>query len=326
MNPRLRVVIPADDPPLVGRSDHLGRLRDICDVQLWGDRPGTGAEKLSRIQNADIVLNSRGHVKFSRSLLQQLPQLKMIAVCGIGYDAVDLDAATSQGIVVSNIPGRTATVVAEHAFALMLAVSRRVVTMTEQLRAGRWPGALGISLIGKTLGVIGTGAIGSEMIRLSRAFGMSVIAWTFNPDETRAEKLGVRFVPLSELLQQSDVVSLHVRATDRSHHLIGQQELRSMKQNAILINTARGPVVDTAALVSALKSGHMFGSGIDVYDCEPIPPTHPLLTCENVVLTPHSADQTQEGIDILTAGCVENIAAFINGTPANVVNPGVLGV
>ncbi len=166
MTSRFRLVIPADDPPLVGRSRELDRLRDICEVALFSDRPGSESEKLNRLRDADILLNSRGAVKFSREVLQQLPRLKMIAVCGIGYDAIDLSAATQAGIVVSNIPGRTAGVVAEHAVALMLSVARRTARTTEQLRAGNWPGDLGQALFGKTLGVIGTGAIGRRMIEL----------------------------------------------------------------------------------------------------------------------------------------------------------------
>jgi phosphoglycerate dehydrogenase-like enzyme len=320
----MRVVIPADDPPLVARSSHLDRLREVCEVSLWTDRPVDNRQKLERLRDADILLNSRGHVSFNRDLLQQLPRLKMIAVCGIGYDAIDLSAATANGVVVSNIPGRTAAVVAEHAFALMLSVARRTALMTQEIRAGRWPGELGTSLRGRTIGVVGTGTIGTEMIRLCAAFGMRVIAWTFHPDPQKASSLGIEYVSLEELLQQSDVVSLHVRLTQDSRHMIGARQLQMMKRSAILINTARGPVVDTMALVDVLRADNIFGAGIDVYDVEPIEAEHPLLTCGNVVLTPHSADQTQEGIDLLTEGCVDNISAFLAGRPQNVVNPAVL--
>lgn len=324
MTARLRVVIPADDPPLVGRSPQLQRLRDLCDVVLWKSRPATDGEKQDRLRDADILLNSRGAVRFSRDVLRNLPRLKMIAVCGIGFDAIDLDAATAQGVVVSNIPGRTASVVAEHTLALMLSVARRTATMTAALRAGHWPGDLGLSLAGRTLGVVGTGAIGSAVVRLGRAIGMNVLAWTLHPDPARAARLGITFVELAELLQRSDVVSLHVRLSERTRGLLGAEQLALMKSSAILINTARGAVVDTRALAAALHEGRLFGAGVDVYDAEPIPADHPLLACPNVVLTPHSADQTQEGLDLLTAGCVDNIAAFLNGRPVNVVNPDVL--
>ena len=312
------VVIPADDPPLVGRSRHLDELREFADVHLYDDRPEDAAEMLRRLQPADILLNSRSAVKIDAELLQQIPRLKMIAVCGIGYDAIDLTAAKQRDIVVCNIPGRTATVVAEHAFALMLAVSRRISFMTEELKRGTWSSELGISLIGKRIGVIGTGNIGCEMIRFCRAFGMEVVAWTFHPDAAKSERLGFQYTELDELLTTSDVVSLHVRLSEESHGLIGREQLQRMKPGTILINTARAAVVDTIALVDGLRSGHLFGAGVDVYDAEPITAEHPLLTCPNVVLTPHSADQTPEGLDLLTKGCVENIRAFLDGKPVNV--------
>ena len=318
------VVIPADDPPLVGRSACLNQLREFADVRLYSDRPADEAEMLRRLSDADVLLNSRSAVKVSHTLLADLPRLKMIAVCGIGYDSIDIAAATNRGIVVSNIPGRTATVVAEHAFGLMLAVSRRMARMTERLRLGEWSGELGTSLIGKQLGVIGTGNIGCEMIRLARAFGIHVAAWSFRRDEAKSTGLGFRYVSLDELLATSDVVSLHVRLSDETRGLIGAQQLRQMKPSAILINTARGPIVDTAALAGAIQRSELFGAGVDVYDTEPIAADYPLLHCDNVVLTPHSADQTPEGLDLLTQGCVENIRAWFNGSPTNVVNPNVV--
>lgn len=321
---RPHVVIPADFPPLVSASPFLPQLKSIADYTLYTDRPQNDAEKISRLADADILLNSRGSLAFPRHVLQQLPRLKMIAVCGIGFDSIHLPTATEQGIIVANVPGRTARVVAEHALGLMLAVSRRMAWMTAELRAGRWRGDLGISLAGKQLGVIGTGNIGSEMIRLSSALGMSVKAWSLHPCPRKASQLGFQYVPLNELLQTSDVVSLHTRLSDQTRHLINTQSLTVMKPTAILINTSRGAVVDSKALVTALNSGRLFGAGLDVFDTEPLPADHALLSCQQVVLTPHSADTTQEGIDQLTTGCIENIQAFLNGQPANVVNPEVL--
>ncbi|APZ96235.1 2-hydroxyacid dehydrogenase [Fuerstiella marisgermanici] len=314
------VVIPGDDPPLVGGSQHLNQLRDFADVRYYGDRPSSDSEMLERLAPADVLLNSRSAVKVSGDVLNQLPNLKMIAVCGIGYDSIDIDAASNHGIIVSNIPGRTATVVAEHAFGLMLAVSRRMALMTEQLRAGQWSSEMAMSLIGKRIGVIGTGNIGLEMIRLCSAFGMEIVAWTFHPDEATAAEFGFRYVSLDELLSTSDVVSLHVRLSDETRGMIGALQLQQMKPGAILINTARAAVVDTSALAAALNEDHLFGAGVDVYDAEPTADGNPLLSCRNVVLTPHTADRTPEGLDLLTLGCVENIRAFLDGRPQNVVN------
>ena len=209
--------------------------------------------------------------------------------------------------------------VAENALALMLAVARRVAVTTQQMKLGHWESSGNIYLSGKTLGVIGTGAIGRQMIRLGQAIGMQAQAWTFHPSPQRAEELGVRFVSLDELLHTSDVVSVHVKLTEESRHLLGSDALSAMKAGALLINTARGAVVDTSALVEALNSGHLAGAALDVFDTEPVPANHPILSCEQVVLTPHSADQNPEGRDLLNGGAVDNVIAFLNGTPQNVV-------
>lgn len=304
---------------MVGRSSHLQQLREFADVRLYSDRPGSEAELLQRLADADVLLNSRSTVQVRGPLLEQLPNLKMIAVCGIGYDAIDLVAAKEHGVVVCNIPGRTAVVVAEHAFGLMLAVSRRMGAMTAQIRNGGWPADLGTSLISKQVGVIGTGNIGCQMIRLCKAFGMNVVASSFHEDPDKAKRLGFQYIPRENLLQTSDVVSLHVRLSDESRKMIGEPQLQQMKPGAILINTARAAVVDTEALVHSLRSNHLFGVGVDVYDPEPPSPDHPLLSCDNIVLTPHSADQTPEGLDMLTLGCVDNIREFLNGTPQNIL-------
>lgn len=313
------IVIPADHPRQIAESPHLARLKQYGEVTMYGDHPGSVEEQIRRAADARVLINSRGHVNWPAEALRQLPHLRFITTCGIGTDAIDLQAAGQQGIIVSNIPGRTAPVVAEHALALMLAIARRVTYVTAQLKRGTWP-SLGNTYLGnKTLGVVGTGSIGREMIRLSQAIGMRTIAWTFHPSAQRAEQLGVEFVELDELLARSDVVSLHVKSTADSRHLIGPRQLALMKPGSLLVNTARAAVVDTAALIEALDSGHLGGAAIDVFDTEPLPPDHPLLSCEQVVLTPHSADRNPEGMDLLNAGAVDNVIAFFRGTPQNVV-------
>ncbi len=313
------IVVPGDDPPQIAGSPRLERLSDFGDVVLYDTRPGSVEEQLERSRTATAIINSRGQVKWPRQVLEQLPQLRMFTVCGIGTDAIDLDAARDLGIVVSNIPGRTAPVVAEHAFSLLLAAARQTAFQTIEMKAGRWTRRLATSLRGKTLGVIGTGNIGCEMIALAKGFGMRVIAWSFHPSTEKASRLGFEYADLSVVLRESDAVSLHVKLTDDSSGLIGARELGQMRRGALLVNTARGAVIDTDALIASLDSGYLGGAALDVFDIEPLPADHPLLRCEQVVLTPHAADQTPEGIDLLNSGCVDNVVSFFAGRPQNVV-------
>lgn len=316
---RLKIVVPGDSPPQIQGSPHLERLKPYGNVVLYTDRPETVVEKIDRAADADILINSRGMVKWHVDVLPHLPKLKMISLCSIGTDMIDLELAEQQGIVVCNQPGRTAPVVAEHSFGLMFALAKRGAFMTSALKAGEWPRMDNVYLRGKTLGIIGTGHIGSEMARLGNAIGMNVIAWTYNPTSDRANQLGLQYVSFDDLLRLSDVVSLHVKLTDESFHLISERELAMMKPNALLINVARGQVLDTAALIRSLNSGNLGGAALDVYDQEPISRDHPLLSCEQVILTPHCADMTPEGVDLLNEGAVDNIIAYLNGNQQNVV-------
>ena len=319
---RRRIVIPGDDPPQLQGSPHLERLERYGETILHTDRPAGMDAQLERARDAEILINSRGAVKWFAEALKALPKLRMISTCSIGTDMIDLAAATELGIVVSNQPGRTAGIVAEHLFGLMFAAAKRAAFQTSELRAGRWTRIDNIMLQGKTLGVVGTGNVGAEMARLGAAVGMKVIAWTFSPSPERAARLGVRFVDFDELLSESDVVSLHVGLSDETRDMIGSKELARMKLNSILVNGGRGDLVDTSALVEALNSGHLAGAALDVFDKEPLPADHPILSCEQVVLTPHAADQTPEGMELLNEGAVDNVIAFLEGRPQNVVTGG----
>ncbi len=313
------LVIPGDDPVQIAGSPRLDSLAEHYSIRLFDNRPSSDEEKLERAAGATAMINSRGAVTWPGEVLAQLPDLKFISTCGIGTDSIDLEACRRLGIVVSNIPGRTAPVVAEHAFALMMAISRKTSYFTEAMKRNNWHQVLSTSLSGKTLGVIGTGNIGTEMIRLSRAFGMEVIAWSFHPDPSKAEQWDFQYVERDEVFRRSDVVSLHVKLTDDSRHLVTSRELDLMSRGSLLVNTARGAVVDTSAVVDALNSGHLGGAALDVFETEPLEADHPLTQCEHVVLTPHCADQTPEGNDLLNLGATENAIAFAEGQPQNIV-------
>ena len=315
----VQIVVPGDDPPQIQNSPHLERLKPYAEIIVYVDRPSSGQEKIRRAANADILLNSRGIVDWPADTLRRLPKLRLIATCSIGTDMIDLETAKELGILICNQPGRTAPVVAEHAFGLMFAVAKRSAYLTQEIKAGNWPRMDNVLLQGKTLGIVGTGNIGCEMARLGRAVGMQVVAWTFHPSEAKAHELGFQYLELDELLRAADVVSLHVRLSAESRHLLAQREFELMKPGAILINCARGDVADTDALVEALDSRHLAGAGVDVFDQEPPSAGHPLLACQQVVLTPHCADMTPEGVDLLNEGAVDNILAYLEGKPRNVV-------
>jgi D-3-phosphoglycerate dehydrogenase len=317
MTARPTIVIPGDDPPQLQGSPHLDRLRAVGDVVLYADRPPTPEEKVRRARGAACLINSRSALKWPGEVLRQLSNLRMITTCGIGTDSVDLEAARRLGITVCNIPGRTAAIVAEHALALMFAAARQAWFQTNEIKQGRWTGLDNVYLGGKTLGLLGAGSIAVEMARLGRAVGMKVLAWTYRPTEDRARQMGVTFVGLEELLRGSDVVSVHLKLTEQSRGLLGARELALMKPGALLVNTARGAIVDSKALADALNSGHLAGAGVDVFEVEPAPADHPLLSCAHVILTPHNADQTPEGLEILNRGVVDNVIAFLEGRPQN---------
>ena len=298
----------------------MAELEAVAGLKIYPTRADSIDVQIERAQGATAIINSRSYLEWRGDAFDVLPDLRFISVCGIGTDSIDLAAAREHGITVSNIPGKTAPVVAEHAFGLMFAAAKRAAWYTEMTRQGEWVKQDGVFLGDKTVGIVGTGNIGAEMARLCNAFGMNVIAYTFNPSDERAEKLGVQFVDLDELLALSDVITIHTKLTPDSEKMIGAREIALMKPEAILVNVARGPIVDEAALVAALNSGHLSGAALDVFENEPLPAGSAITECEQVVLTPHIADMTPEGLDLLNQGVVENTLAFLNGSPQNVVN------
>ncbi len=314
------VVVPSDDPAQCQGSPRIAELEAVAEVKIFPTRCESFDEQIERAKGATTIINSRSYLEWRDDSFELLPDLRFISVCGIGTDSIDLIAARERGITVSNIPGKTAPVVAEHAFGLMFAAAKRAAWYTEMTRQGQWVKQDGMFLSDKTVGIVGTGNIGAEMARMCNAFGMNVIAYTFNPSDERAERLGVRFVELEELMAESDVITIHTKLTPDSEKMIGAHEIGLMKPDAILVNVARGPIVDEAALVDALNEGRISGAALDVFENEPIPEDSPILKCEQVVLTPHIADMTPEGLDLLNQGVVENTLAYLNGSPINIVN------
>ena len=320
------LVIPDDEPPALFGTPLEGRARALADRVEWHvNRPGGAADTIARLRDADAVINIRSSVQFPRQVLAACPNLKLLSVWGTGVDHVDLAAAAELGITVSNTPGYGAPYVSEHALALALAVSRRIVQNDRRIREGGWAAGFIDELYGKTLGVVGAGAIGRRMIQLGQGIGMEVIAWTVNPSPERAAEYGVEFLPLENLLQQSDVVSLHVALSPLTEGFIGREQLALMKPGAILVNVARGAVVDEAALLEALTEGRIAGAGLDVFETEPLPPGHPFTRLDNVVLSPHAGSMAYNGTMRGLEMAIENLETFAAGRPANVVAAGNRG-
>ena len=309
-------------------GDHLEKLKQAGhEVEISEfDRALTPEELLEKVAGKDAVLSLLTD-KIGGDLMDAAgPQLKLISNYAVGFDNIDLSAATDRQILVANTPCEEVNeAVAEHTWALILALSRRIVEADEATRRGGYKGwepdiFLGRNLIGKTLGIIGLGRIGGMVARRAKGYNMTVLYNKRSPDPEAEKELGVTFASLDELLAKSDFVSLHVPLSDETRHMMNSDAFSKMKQGAYLINTARGPIVDEHALVEVLRSGHLGGAGLDVYDNEPnIDPE--LIGMENVVLTPHIASGTLEARDKMGELAVAAIIDTFSGKiPENLVN------
>jgi phosphoglycerate dehydrogenase-like enzyme len=313
------IVVPDDNPPALAGTLALDRLRKIDELRLYDSDATDPAVLTERLRDADVAVNIRGRTRFTAEVLQACSKLKLISIWGTGTDNVDLKAAAARGITVTNTPGANALAVAEHTVALILAVAKQLAQADRAMRQGGWPRNLVPQLRGKRLGLIGTGLIGREVAAMGRGLGLEVVAWTFHPNPHLAVSLGLRYVELDELLQTSDIVSLHLRATPDTRHFLNRERLAMLKASAILVNTARGALIDEAALVEWLREKRIAGAGLDVFDTEPLPAGHPLTTLPNVLLTPHCGGMTPDSNLIGLAMAVENIENFLKGKPTHVV-------
>jgi phosphoglycerate dehydrogenase-like enzyme len=301
----------------------MDKLRACGELVVFQTSLSAPAAFVEALKDVHILIPIRERSQLTSSVLEALPSLEMISQTGGTTPHLDLDAATRRGIVVCTSPGDGQST-AELTFALMLAVMRRIPQEHQAMRAGRWQTGQGVGLYGKTLGIIGLGRIGSRVAHMAQAFGMRVLATGFTLTAERAMAHGVRMAALEDLLARSDVVSIHLRLSERSDKLIGRQELRLMKSTAYLINTARGSIVDETALIEALRHRRIAGAGLDVFAQEPIEPSNPLLQLDNVVCTPHIGFVTQTTYEHMLGGAVDNIVNYLEGNPTNVRNPQVL--
>lgn len=306
------IVVLDDDPMVLKGHSQFERIDEIAQVQVYNSRPQSREEVVQRAGGCHTLVLLRHHVPFDAGLLAELnPTLKHLAVWGVGLDHIDVQAADELGITVSHTPGASTQAVAEHCFTLLLAVMRSINQLDADVRAGKWPSAEFIQLSGKTMGVIGTGRIGSRVGEMAISLGMKVIAYDIRPNYDLSKKLGFEYHNIEALLKYADVITLHVPANEQTYHMISSKELSRMKESSILINVARGSVVDESSLVDALKAGDIRGAGLDVFEEEPIPGDHPILNLENTVLTPHVADKVPEAVDAGMKMLVDNIISYL---------------
>jgi D-3-phosphoglycerate dehydrogenase len=308
----MKIVVPDDYPVLLTGTPAESRLRALGDVSIYTERGANDEDELiRRIAGAEAVVGLRAYSRFSKRVIDASPSLRMISIWGTGTDNVDLGACRARGILVTNTPGVNANSVAEQTIALMLAVARQIPAMDRGTRDGKWPRAMLVQLEGKTLGVIGLGAIGSRVATIAKSFGMTVIATAWRGDDGRAAAAGAKFVDLETLLRESDFVSVHLRLSDETRGVLSRERIGLMKPSAILINTARGGLVDRDALIEALDSGKIAGAGLDVFHEEPLRDDDRIGTLSNVVLTPHNAGTTEEVIAMGLSRTVENVEEFL---------------
>lgn len=320
-----RITVPDDFPAAISGTEAEARLRSTADVAIYGSKAASEKELIERVRDSHVILNIRAYTHLSRRVLKACPDLGLISVWGTGTDNVDLEVAAKLGVTVTNTPGANALSVAEHTIAILLALVRQIPLLDRGVRSGEWPRLEMVQLSGKVMGLLGLGAIGAHVARMAKGLGMGVVAWTRHPSPERAEKNGVRFVTREELIEMSDVVSLHLRLNDQTKGFFMREDFDSMKPSAFFINTARAGLVESGALKEAVRSKRIAGAALDVYDTEPLPAEDPITAQPNVVLTPHNAGMTAEATMTGLLMAVENIECYLKGReidPAHVVVQG----
>jgi D-3-phosphoglycerate dehydrogenase / 2-oxoglutarate reductase len=316
----VEICVPDDFPSVFEGSAAHERARALGEVRV---HPARGADEeaelIRRIDRARIVVNIRAHARFTEGVFAACRKLEMVSIWGTGTDNVDLDAAGRHGVTVTNTPGINAFAVAEHTLGLMLALARRIPRLDREMREGKWPREFLTQLFGKTVGVFGIGTIGARVVALTKAVGMEPLAWSLLGQPERVAALGARAASKDEILKEADVVTLHLRLVPETRGFLGRRELGSMKRSAILVNTARGALVERDALLEALSAGKIAGAALDVFHDEPLKPGDPLLSRDNVVLSPHNAGQTPEVLRDGLLRAVQNVENFLTGRPTDVI-------
>jgi phosphoglycerate dehydrogenase-like enzyme len=320
-----RITIPDDFPPVVTGTTAEEKISSLGELRIYCRKAETEAELTERLQDSQVVIGTRAFTHLTGKILASCPKLRLIAILGTGTDNVDLKEAAELGITVTNTPGANALAVAEHAVALLFSLVRQIPLLDREVRSGRWPRVDMVQLNGKVMGLLGLGAIGGHVARITKGLGMETIAWTLHPSPERAKQSGVEFVSREKLLKNSDVLSLHLRLNDETRGFIRKEDFDRMKPSAWLVNTARAALVEPGALSDALRTRKIAGAALDVFDQEPLPAKDPLASLPNVVLTAHCAALTPEATHNSLTMAIENVAHFLDGKqidPARLVVKG----
>lgn len=290
-------------------------IGDRADIIYYQTKTTDSAELSDRAKDADIIVVS--NLPLNREVLENCPKLKMISVAFTGVDHIAMDYCREKGITVSNCAGYSTKSVSELVFGMLLCLYRNIIKCDEAVRnGGTKDGLVGNEISGKKFGIVGTGAIGLKTAAIAQAFGCEVYAYS----RTQKQVDGITYLPLDQLMSECDIISLHVPLTEQTKGLINAEKIALMKKSAVLVNTARGPVVDSEALSAALKDGKIAGACIDVFENEPpVAKGHPLLNCPNVVATPHVAFATKEAMEVRAGMVFENVSAYLDGKPINVM-------
>ncbi len=313
--PRVAIL---DDYQGVALASADWTLGDRVDITVFVDHIGDEAALVARLAPFEVVVAMRERTSFPESVLAQLPNLKLLVTTGPFNAVIDVAAAQRLGIVVSGTGGAGAAT-PELTWGLILAVTRGIAAEDAGVRAGRWQLGIGPELMGSTLGILGLGRTGPRIAHYAHAFDMKVLAWSQNMTPERAAESGAELVSKEELFARSDIVTVHLKLSERTTGLVGAAELAALGPRGYLVNTSRGPIVDETALVAALRTGTIAGAALDVYDVEPLPAGHPYLTAPNMVLTPHIGYVSEVAYAAFYGDVVEDIAAWLDGAPIRVV-------
>lgn len=289
-----------------------------AEIEVFTTHVADADELAWRLAGFEVVVAMRERTRFPAELLARLPDLKLLVTTGMRNAAIDIDAARREDIVVCGT-GSGPHATAELTWTLILAAARNLAVELPSMRTGGWQTTVGTGLSGRTLGLLGLGRLGTRVAKIGQAFGMETLAWSQNLTRERAAEQGVTAVSKQDLFARADVLSIHLVLSERTRALVGAAELATMKPDALLVNTSRGPIVDEGALLDALRDRRIGGAALDVFDVEPLPADHPLRGLPNVVLTPHLGYVTRQTYEVFFRDAVEDIAAYRAGSPVRVI-------